>query len=267
MTSLVSRLCCTGDFFTDSMEAFGGTAALPTHTPTATLDRVTTHLQDTTSDPSLENLRELITKASGSSDVSVQAIVNSILKYQGVKIGRGEGATGPMHGHGHITGGSADDLGECVQRIQGAVSSCLKKIGMEQSMTPTADRTTPRQSLMRRFIPGSSSSTSPDRGTSGGAKLQGMRQVLTGLGRRSSTGSALDDSILSFDMLGDATVALEDDGDLAIQAAGDDDSFPGKTPHFVRHRPHTVECPDDDTSAATAACTGAATSSMYAQED
>ena len=144
--------------------------ALPTHTCNH-LDRVASHLHETTSDPSLDSLRELTTKATGASEVSVQAIVNSILKYQGVKIGRGEGATGPMHGHGHITAGSAEDLGDCVQRIHGTVSSCMKKIGMHESMQATADQT-PRKSLMSRFSPRPSSIASPDRGGSGGAVLQ-----------------------------------------------------------------------------------------------
>jgi hypothetical protein len=240
----------SGDFFADAAAAFGGTAALPTHTPTATLERATTHLQDTTSDPSLDNLRELVAKATGSSEISVQAVVNSVLKYQGVKIGRGEGTGGPMHGHGHISGGSAEDLGECVQRIQATVSSCLKKIAMEEQMTSTSADKTPRQSLMSRFSPRTPSSS--ERG--GRSKLQGMRQALGGIGR--SSGTSLDDSILSFDKLGDATVALDlDGGSLSTQAAAtdedahyDDESFPGQTPQMVRQQGDATEPQSDSSS-------------------
>ena len=88
------------------------------------------HLQETTGDSSVAGLGELLQQASGQPEPTVQAVVQSLLKFQGIKVT--ESGAGAAHSHGHLSVGMAD-LGECVGRVRATVSSCLKRVGMEDS--------------------------------------------------------------------------------------------------------------------------------------
>ena len=120
-------------FFSDANDAFGGVSALPTHVSAATMEQVTTHLQDTTDDGSIDGLRELMQQASGQSEPTVQTVLNSLLKFQGIKVS--QAGSGSSHSHGHM---SVDmgDLSECVTRVHAAVSASLKRVGMGEAGTP-----------------------------------------------------------------------------------------------------------------------------------
>ena len=114
------------DFFAEAQTAFGGVQGLPVHRSKATLDRVTTHLGETTGDDSTAGLRKLLQQVSGSSQETTQGIVSCLLKFQGVKVSQSGAAT--THSHGHMSVG-ADDLHACTSRIRETVSSCLKRVG------------------------------------------------------------------------------------------------------------------------------------------
>ena len=116
-------------FFSDANDAFGGVAALPTHASAATMEQVATHLQDTTGDASITGLRELLQQASGRNEPTVSAVVNALLKFQGIKVS--QAGAGSTHSHGHMSVGM-DDLSECVSRVHAAVSASLKRVGMEE---------------------------------------------------------------------------------------------------------------------------------------
>lgn len=121
------------DFFAEAA-SFGGLAALPSHPSVATMDKVTMHLEETTSDGSIDGLRALMQQVSGHPEPTVQAIVNSLLKFQGIKINKsGVGA----HGHGQ-TSVSALDLRECTSRVQKTVSSCMKRVGVDADTNSAA---------------------------------------------------------------------------------------------------------------------------------
>ena len=88
------------------------------------------HLQETTGDSSVAGLGELLQQASGQPEPTVQGVVQSLLKFQGIKVT--ESGAGAAHGHGQLSVGMAD-LSECLSRVQGKVSACLKRVGMEDS--------------------------------------------------------------------------------------------------------------------------------------
>ena len=117
------------NFFADAQDAFGGVSALPTHVSAATMEQVTTHLQDTTGDGSIDGLRELMQQASGQPEPTVQAVLNSLLKFQGIKVSLNGAGTAHSHGHMSVDTG---DLSECVTRVHAAVSASLKRVGMKE---------------------------------------------------------------------------------------------------------------------------------------
>ena len=80
------------------------------------------HLQETTGDGSVTGLGELLQQASGQPEPTVQGVVQSLLKFQGIKVT--ESGAGAAHGHGQLSVGMAD-LSECLSRVQGTVSACL----------------------------------------------------------------------------------------------------------------------------------------------
>ena len=94
------------------------------------MEHVVTHLHEITADGSIAGLRELVQQASGQPEPTVQGVVNSLLKFQGIKV-TASGA-GTEHSHGHLSVGM-DDLMDCVDRVHATVSACLKRIGMEDS--------------------------------------------------------------------------------------------------------------------------------------
>jgi hypothetical protein len=75
-----------GSFFSDAQAAFGGVPGLPAHASAATMEQVVTHLKDITDDGSTEGLRELVQQASGQPEPTIQGVVNSLLKFQGIKV-------------------------------------------------------------------------------------------------------------------------------------------------------------------------------------
>ena len=89
------------------------------------MDKVVVHLGETTGDASLTKLQELVLQVTGQSEPTVQGVVSSLLRFQGVKLSQG---TQLSHGHGHLSVG-LDDLGECTRRVQETVSACLKRVG------------------------------------------------------------------------------------------------------------------------------------------
>eukprot|EP01045_Picozoa_sp_COSAG04_P009171 COSAG04_NODE_525_length_13096_cov_16.943602_2_plen_592_part_00 len=128
--SVLPLLASQNSFFADAKDAFGGIDALPTHVSAATMEQVTMHLQETTGDSSVTGLGELLQQASGQPEPTVQGVVQSLLKFQGIKVT--ESGAGAAHGHGQLSVGMAD-LSECLSRVQGTVSACLKRVGMEDS--------------------------------------------------------------------------------------------------------------------------------------
>ena len=127
------------------------------------------HLTETTNDGSIEALIELLQQASGQPDPTVQGIVQSLLKFQGIEVTESGG--GATHGHGALSVDMAD-LGECISRVSATVSACLKRVGMQESDSATGTGVgpaVPRESLMVRL-----GSRLASRVSSGGeAKAQG----------------------------------------------------------------------------------------------
>jgi hypothetical protein len=64
----------------------------------------------------------------GAPEPTIQRIVASLLKFQGVKLS--QAGTASAHSHGHLSVG-LDDLRECTSRVQATVASCLKQVGVE----------------------------------------------------------------------------------------------------------------------------------------
>ena len=128
--SVLPLLASRGDFFSDAQDAFGGIGALPTHVSSATMEQVTMHLQETSGDSSIAGLGELLQQASGQPEPSVQGVVQSLLKFQGIKVS--ESGAGTAHAHGHLSVDMAD-LSECVGRVRATVSACLKRVGMGEA--------------------------------------------------------------------------------------------------------------------------------------
>ena len=93
------------------------------------------HLQETTGDSSVTGLGELLQQASGQPEPTVQGVVQSVLKFQGVKVS--QSGAGTAHSHGHMSVDMAD-LSECTARVQAAVSACIKRVGIEEHTDPTA---------------------------------------------------------------------------------------------------------------------------------
>ena len=113
------------------------------------------HLQETTGNGSVTGLGELLQQASGQPEPTVQGVVQSVLKFQGIKVT--ESGAGTAHGHGAP---SVDmvDLSECISRVQATVSACLKRVGMDQNVVATDDgglspspRTSSSPSLLGRL--------------------------------------------------------------------------------------------------------------------
>merc|ERR1711969_212677 len=138
--SVLPLLASQGDFFADAQDGFGGISALSTHVSAATMEQVTMHLQETTGDRSVAGLGELLQQASGQPEPTVQAVVQSLLKFQGIKVT--ESGAGAAHSHGHLSVDMAD-LSECVGRVRATVSSCLKRIGMEEASPATGQGGSP----------------------------------------------------------------------------------------------------------------------------
>ena len=161
-----------GSFFSDAKAAFGGVSALPARASAATMEQVVMHLQDITEDGSTEGLRELVQQASGQPEPTIQGVVNSLLKFQGIKV-TGSGA-GTEHSHGHLSVG-VDDLTECIDRVHATVSACLKRIGIEASSDEVGQASPPPSSgrlsvlgrLGSRLSPAASGSADGDQGLMG----------------------------------------------------------------------------------------------------
>lgn len=133
------------DFFGEAHEAFGGVTALPSHASTDTMAQVVTHLQETTGNGSIGGLRELLQQVSGQAEPTIQATVGALLKFQGIKVA--ECGSGTTHGHGHVSVDSAD-LMDCSQRVHAAVSSCLKKVGLEQGGAEKMPEKSPQREVV-----------------------------------------------------------------------------------------------------------------------
>ena len=126
-------LASQGSFFSDAQAAFGGLSALPAHACAATMEQVVMHMKDITDDGSTEGLRELVQQASGQPEPTIQGVVNSLLKFQGIQVT--ESGAGTEHSHGHLSVGMGD-LSECTSRVHATVSASLKRFGMEEVRTP-----------------------------------------------------------------------------------------------------------------------------------
>ena len=131
--ALLPLLVGESDFFADAHAQFDGIEALPTRPSPATMEKVVMHLRETTGDESLLKLRELLLQVSGQPEPTVQGVVSSLLRFQGVKLSQGAQLS---HGHGHISVGM-DDLGKCTRRVQETVSSCFKHVGVGVESTVT----------------------------------------------------------------------------------------------------------------------------------
>jgi hypothetical protein len=118
------------DFFVDA-QTFGGVQALPTWVSAATMEKVVVHLVETTGEGSIGGLEALLRQVAGAPEPTVQGIVASLLKFQGVKLSQSGAAS--AHSHGHLSVG-VDDLRECTGRVQATVGSCLKRVGAEREV-------------------------------------------------------------------------------------------------------------------------------------
>jgi hypothetical protein len=127
--AVLPLLAGEGSFFDDAQAAFGGVSALPSSVSAATMDQVAMHLREHTNDESIEGLRELVQQATAEPEPTIKNVVNSLLKFQGIKVTAG--GAGTAHGHGHLSVGM-DDLTECCDRVHATVSACLKRVGMQQ---------------------------------------------------------------------------------------------------------------------------------------
>jgi hypothetical protein len=123
------------NFFSDAQAAFGGVPALPATVSATTMEQVAMHLPEDTDDGSIDGLRELVQQATGEPEPTIRNIVSALLKFQGIKVSAS--GAGAAHSHGHLSVGM-DDLTDCIDRVHGAVSACLKRVGMEQSDDATA---------------------------------------------------------------------------------------------------------------------------------
>ena len=177
------RLVSQDSFFSEAAEAFGGVAALPAHASAATMEQVAMHLQEETDDGSIDGLGELLQQASGQPEPTIQGIVQSLLKFQGIKVT--ENGAGAAHGHGHV---SVDmtDLSECTSRVQAAVSACLKRVGLEapspgvdaQAELSTPLSSTPRSTALSRLGSRLTSTLSPrERATGAGEASLGVQLI------------------------------------------------------------------------------------------
>jgi len=92
------------------------------------------HLQETTGDSSVAGLGELLQQASGQPEPTVQGVVQSVLKFQGIKVT--EAGAGAAHSHGALSVDMAD-LSECTSRVRATVSACLKRVGMDEAASPS----------------------------------------------------------------------------------------------------------------------------------
>ena len=131
------------DFFVEAESAFGGLSSLPAHSSVATMEKVVTHLHETTADASLTGLRRMLDISEAEVDAeqgqeqqgvevlaTIRSVVSSVLKYQGVKVTRNRDAVSHAHGaHGSV---DTEDLTACVERVRSTVSSCLKRVGMQE---------------------------------------------------------------------------------------------------------------------------------------
>jgi hypothetical protein len=80
------------DFFAEAEAAFGGLQGLPQHMSSATMEAVETHLTATTMGGSTDGLLRLVSNATNDSPLSVQSVVRTLLKFQGVKVCTASGA-------------------------------------------------------------------------------------------------------------------------------------------------------------------------------
>ena len=117
------------DFFVDA-QAFGGVQALPTRVSVATMEKVAEHLAQTTGEGSIGGLEELLRQVAGTPEATVQGVVASMLKFQGVKLSQAGAASAHSHGHMSV---AMDDLTICTSRIQATVASCLKRVGVVEA--------------------------------------------------------------------------------------------------------------------------------------
>ena len=145
------------DFFLEAAAAFGGIAGLPTHVSTATCAALTTHLESITGDGSVDSAIQLVRSASGQVDdsephLSIQGVVSSLLKFQGIKLNRNDAAAGHAHGH-TCMGATLDDLTVSVNRIRDTVSASFKQgvARAPQASSALPDGDLGRQSLASRF--------------------------------------------------------------------------------------------------------------------
>jgi hypothetical protein len=173
------------DFFADAQAEFGGVSALPSHVSTATMEQVGMHLQETTGSCSVDGLRTLLQQASGQPEPTVQGLVSSMLRFQGVKLS--QAGAGSVHSHGHV---SADlgDLSECTARVKATVSASLKRFGMEHSSGGQSDGGSPGgggQSMFGRL--GSRLSARSPTGSRGGDGSEGLGVQFGGAGEGVAT--------------------------------------------------------------------------------
>ena len=135
------------------------------------------HLQETTGEDSIAGLGELLQQASGQPEPTVQGVVQSVLKFQGIKVT--ESGAGSAHGHGALSVDMAD-LSECIGRVRATVSSCLKRVGMDaaassaggQVASPPAARTSALSRLGSRLASTVSSGKGDTAKLDGGGEME-----------------------------------------------------------------------------------------------
>jgi hypothetical protein len=127
LKAVVPLLVGQTDFFVDA-QTFGGVQALPMQASATTMEKVVVHLAETTGEGSIGGLEAMLRQVAGTPEPTIQGIVASLLKFQGVKLSQAGAAS--AHSHGHLSVG-LDDLRECTGRVQATVASYLKRVGVE----------------------------------------------------------------------------------------------------------------------------------------
>jgi hypothetical protein len=147
------------DFFHEAAAAFGGISSLPNHVSAATSASLSTHLESITGDGSVDGAVQLVHSASGVTQdaapgLTVQGVVSSVLKFQGVKLNKG--VRNQAHAHGHMAA-TLDDLTVCVNRIRDTVSASFKQgqggavHGTDRSTLSPSGRATSSGSVISRL--------------------------------------------------------------------------------------------------------------------
>lgn len=108
------------DFFSEVQAAFGGVSALPDHVSEATMRKVTDHLAEMTAGGgTTEKLGQLMTETAGQPQPTIRNVVQTLLKFQGIKVSADQKTIDPV-----------------VTRVHAVVAECLHAASSAKELTP-----------------------------------------------------------------------------------------------------------------------------------